>query len=86
MGVDEIYKAIKSIKVDLTGIKESNLNELRKKLTNFPGKVPVYLNMDSNSYKSVQIMVGEDLFVAPNEILMNELKEVVGSHRFSMTI
>ena len=84
--IDEVYKSIKSIKVDLTGFKESNFNDLRKKLSRFPGKTPVYLNLDTNSYKSVQIMVGEDLFVDPNEVLMNEIKEVVGGDRFSVTI
>ena len=59
---------------------------LREKLSLFPGKTPVYLKLDTQAYKSVQILVGEDLFVSPNEVLMDELKELVGEDRFSLTI
>ena len=52
----------------------------------FPGKVPVYLRLDTNSYKSVKILVGENLFVTPNEALFNELKEMIGVGNFSLTL
>ena len=59
---------------------------VREKLAQFPGKTPVYLRLNTQNYKSVQILVGEDLFVAPNESLMEELRELIGEDKFSVTI
>lgn len=84
--IDEIYKVIKTIKVNLAGVNEEGLKRLREKLSHFPGKTPVYLGLDTQSLKSVQILVGEDLFVTPSEVLMNEIKDVVGRERFSVTL
>ncbi len=84
--IDEVYRAIKSINVDLSNLNEKGLTALKEKLTKFPGKVPVYLRLNTKAYKSVQILVGEDLFVEPGEVLMTELKELVGEDRFSLTI
>jgi DNA polymerase-3 subunit alpha len=84
--IEEIYKAVKSISVDLSSLDEKDLTHLKEKLSSFPGRIPVYLRLDTKAYKSVQILVGEDLFVSPNEILMSELKELVGDGNFSLTI
>jgi len=84
--IDEVYKAIKAIHVDLSLVGEQGLNHLKEKLLNFPGKVPVYLRLDTKAYKSVQILVGEDLFVSPNEVLMDELKTLIGEGNFSLTL
>ncbi len=84
--IDEVYKAITSISVELSGVNEAGLSQLKERLANFPGKVPVYLRLDTNSYKSVQILVGEDFFVAPSEILLNEIKDLVGLGKFSLTL
>jgi len=84
--IEEVYKAVKSINVDLSSLDQANLNHLREKLSLFPGRIPVYLRLDTQAYKSVQILVGEDLFVSPSERLMNELKDLVGEGNFSLTI
>lgn len=84
--IDDAYKSVASISVDLSGVNEDGLRKLKEKLSQFPGKVPVYLRLDTNVYKSVQILVGEDLFVAPSDVLMNELKDLVGEGKFSLTL
>ena len=84
--IDEVYKAVKAINVDLSSMGANDLNQLKEKLANFPGKVPVYLRLDTKAYKSVQILVGEDLFVSPTENLMDELKSLVGDGNFSLTL
>ncbi len=84
--VDDVYKAVTAINVELSGVNEDGLKKLKEKLALFPGKVPVYLHLDTNSYKSVQILVGEDYFVNPGESLMNELKELIGAGNFSLTL
>jgi len=84
--VRDVYSAIKSIKVDLGKVGEKGLIDLKTKLSHFPGKVPVYLKIDTQTHKSVQILVGEDLYVSPNEDLMNEIKELVGKENFAVTL
>jgi len=42
--------------------------------------------MDTNNYKKVQILVSEDLYVTPSEVLMEELKVLVGENNFSLTL
>ncbi len=82
--IEEVYKSVKSINVDLSDINEKRLQDLRERLSRFPGKIPVTLKLDTKSYKSVQIMVGEDLFVAPCKDLFEAIKELVGKDSFSM--
>jgi len=84
--INEAYKAVKSINVELSGVNKENLNRLKEKLALYPGKVPVYLSLDTKVFKSVQILVGEDLHVAPNEVLISEIKELVGTGNFSLTL
>jgi len=84
--IRDVYANIKAISVDLSVSAENTINDLKEKLAVFPGKVPVYLKMGSNSRKSVQIVVNEDLFVSPNEKLMNEIKELVGKDNFSVNL
>ena len=60
--------------------------DLQQRLSKFPGKIPVYLRLDTKGYKSVQIMVGEDLFVAPCHDLIEEIKILVGQDNFSMSL
>jgi DNA polymerase-3 subunit alpha len=85
-GIDEVYDMIKSLQVDLSHTGELGLEKLKEKLARFPGKVPVYLQMDTNNYKKVEILVGEDLYVTPSEVLMEELKILVGENNFSLTL
>ncbi len=84
--IEEIYKLIKSISIDLSSLEEKDLVSLKEKLAGFPGKVPVYLRLDTKIYKSVEILVGEDYFISPNEALMNDLKELVGAGNFSWAV
>src|SRR5262249_11978185 len=76
--IRDVYSSIKAIRVDLSALGDSRLKDLKDKLADFPGKVPVYLNVSTKANKGVQILVGEDLFVSPTENLMNEIKELVG--------
>lgn len=82
----DIYGTIKDIRLDLSKVGEDGLKEIRKKLSHFPGKVPVYLNLNTRNYKSVQILVGEDLFVLPSEPLISELKDLVGKENLSVSL
>ena len=85
-GIDEVYDLIKSVHVDLSQASQQGFEKLKEKLARFPGKVPVYVQVDTNNYKRVQILVGEDLYVTPSEILMEEIKVLVGENNFSLTL
>ncbi len=82
--IEEIYKAIKAINLNVSTVTQPVLMSLREKLSLFPGKTPIYLHLNTQEFKSVQILVGEDLFVAPSEALINEIKELVGEESFSV--
>lgn len=84
--ISEAYQAVKAISVELSGVNKENRNRLKEKLSLYPGNVPVYLSLDTKSFKSVQILVGDDLHVTPNEDLINEIKELVGEGNFSLTL
>ena len=84
--IHDVYDSIKAINVDLSSCKESVFDGLKTRLRSSPGKVPVYLKLNTKSKKSVEIVVGEDLFVSPNEGLMNEIKDLVGGDRFTVTL
>jgi len=84
--IHDVYKEIKSINIDLSGLDEHGLKNLKQKLANFPGEIPVYLKLDTKSYKSVQILVGDDLYVAPRKDLIDEIKDLVGQDKFSVTL
>jgi len=85
-GIDEVYDLIKSIHVDLSQVGKAGFEKLKEKLARFPGKVPVYLQIDTKNYKSVQVLVGKDLYVNASEVLMEEIKSLVGPDRFKVVI
>ena len=75
--IGDVYQTVKAINLDLSHVNETALKDLQQRLTKFPGKTPVYLSLDTKGYKGVQIMVGEDLFVAPCKDLIEEIKTLV---------
>jgi DNA polymerase-3 subunit alpha len=85
-GIDEVYDMIKAVQVDLSQANEVVFEKLKEKLSRFPGKIPVYVQVDTHNYKRVQILVSQDLFVTPSEVLMEEIKVLVGETNFSLTL
>ncbi|NTV28588.1 MAG: DNA polymerase III subunit alpha [Candidatus Omnitrophica bacterium] len=84
--INEIYALVKMITVDMTRCEPERLTAIKKRLERFPGKVPVHLQIDTKNFKSVEIKVGRDLFVSPSEILMDEIKSVVGEEAFKVVL
>ncbi|MDE1920987.1 MAG: DNA polymerase III subunit alpha [Candidatus Omnitrophica bacterium] len=83
-GIDEVYDLVKSVQVDLSD--SGQFEKLKEKLMRFPGKTPVYLQMHADNYKKVQILVGEEFYVTPSEVLVEEIKVLVGENNFSLTL
>jgi DNA polymerase-3 subunit alpha len=91
---EEIYKLITAINLNLSGIKENIFESLKTLLGTHRGNIPVYLRLDacltgkqSSTTKSrVQLIVGEGLYVAPNEQLIQDLDELLGPEHLSLVI
>jgi hypothetical protein len=84
--INEIYRLIRMITVDMTKAGPEKLALIRKKLERFPGNVPVHLQLDTRNFKSVEIKVGRDLHVSPSEVLMDEIKTIVGEDSFKVVL
>jgi len=81
--VSAIYASVRSIRIDMTKAEPSRLETVKKRLERFPGTVPVHLQIDTKNLRSVEIKVRQDLYVTPSEVLMEEIKAIVGeSFRF----
>lgn len=85
-GIDEVYKLIKQINVDVSEFGVENLDLIKNKLVRFPGRIPVCLQLDTKNYKSVQIKVGRELYVSPSEVLIDEIKGLVGEKHLHVVI
>jgi DNA polymerase III subunit alpha len=84
--IDDVFKSIQAINIELSGVQENKLKILQEKLATSPGKVPVYLHLDTPSAKRVQILVGEEFFVQPSESLISELENLLGQEKFSLAM
>ena len=84
--VEEIYKLISGMSIDLSGVRENLFETLKSLLTASPGKTPVYLHLDNASRQRVQVVVGNGLFVQPNEKLIGDIESLLGQNRLSLVI
>ena len=84
--VDEVYKLITGVNVNLSGIRENVFESLKELLAAYPGQTPIYLHLDSPSKSRVQVVVGNGLFVQPNEKLIADIEGLLGEDRLSLVI
>lgn len=84
--VNNIYSAVRAIRIDMTKAEPDRLKVIKQKLERFPGRVPVHLQIATKNYKSVEIKVGKALYVTPSEVLMDEIKAIVGDGAFKMVV
>jgi len=84
--VDEIYRSISAVSINLSGIRENVFESLKQLLGTSPGKVPIYLHLDSPAKSKVQVVVGNGLFVQPNEKLIADIDSLLGSERLSLVV
>jgi len=90
---EEIYKLITAMNINLSGIKENIFESLKTLLSDYRGNIPVYLRLDTGvagkqaqARSRVQLVVGEGLYVWPNEKLIQDLDELLGEERLSLVI
>jgi DNA polymerase-3 subunit alpha len=90
---EEIYKLITAININLSGIRGNIFESLKTLLGNHRGNIPVYLRLDTSvagrqapAKSRVQLIVGEGLYVTPNEQLIQDLDELLGPEHLSLVI
>ncbi len=83
---DAIYKSITGININLSGIRENIFESLKELLAASHGNTPIYLRLDTPTKSRTHIVVGENLYVAPSEKLIQDIGELLGEERLSLVI
>jgi DNA polymerase-3 subunit alpha len=84
--IEQAFSLVTTINIDLAGLRENMFETVKEKLSSHPGNIPVYLHLDTPQNKKVKILVNNQLFVSPNEMLIKELDELLGEERLSLVI
>lgn len=84
--MDEIYKQISNISINLSGIKENLFQSLKTLLEAHSGRVPVYLHLDTPTKTRVQMVVGDGLYITPSYKLIQEIVNILGEDKLSLTL
>jgi DNA polymerase-3 subunit alpha len=84
--IDEIYKLISSMNINLSGIRENLFASLKELLASSSGKVPIYLHLDTPTKSRTHLVVGEGLFVEPSEKLISGIEALLGEDKLSLTL
>ncbi|MDD4939709.1 MAG: DNA polymerase III subunit alpha, partial [Candidatus Omnitrophica bacterium] len=84
--MDEIYRLVTGITINLSGIRENLFESLKELLTQYPGRVPIYLHLDTPSKSRVHVVVGDGLFVMPSDKLIRDIESLLGEERVSLAM
>jgi DNA polymerase-3 subunit alpha len=84
--VDEIYKLITAMNINLAGVRENIFESLKELLTASHGNIPIYLRLDTPTKSKIQLVVGEGLYVNPSEKLIQDIESLLGEDRLSLVI
>lgn len=83
---DDIYRLVSGINIDISGIRENLFESLKLRLLNSRGNVPIYLHFNASIRSRVQLVVGEDFFVEPDEKLIDDIEALLGEGRVSLSL
>jgi DNA polymerase-3 subunit alpha len=84
--IEEVYKLITAVNIDLSGIRENLFESLKELLISSSGRIPVYLHLNTPAKSKVQLVVGEGLYVAPSEKLIQDIESLLGEKRLSLVL
>jgi DNA polymerase-3 subunit alpha len=84
--IEQVYKLITSININLSGLRENLFESLKELLATSRGRVPIYLHLDTPSRARVQVVVGDALYVEPNEKLIQDIEALLGDDRLSVVL
>jgi len=84
--IEQIYKLIIALNINLSGLRENLFQSLKELLTNYPGSIPIYLHLVTPKKSKVQVVVDEGLYVEPSEKLIQEIENILGEERVTLVI
>ncbi len=84
--MDEAYKLVTALNINLSGIRENLFESLKELLAASRGTVPIYLHLDTQSKSRVQLVVGEGFYVTPSEKLIQDIDSLIGPEKLSLVI
>jgi DNA polymerase-3 subunit alpha len=84
--IDEAYKLITAVNIDLSGMRENLFESLKELLASSGGRIPVYLHLNTPAKPKVQLVVGEGLYVAPSEKLIQDIESLLGERKLSLVL
>lgn len=84
--IDEAYKLITRVNINLSGIRENLFESLKELLASSSGNTPIYLHLDTPTKSKIQVVVGEGLYVSPSEKLIQDITNLLGEERLSLVI
>jgi DNA polymerase-3 subunit alpha len=84
--VEEIYRLVSAVNINLSGIRENLFESLKGLLVISRGNVPIYLHLDMPTKSRVQLVVGDGFYVTPSEKLVQDIESLLGENRLSLTI
>lgn len=76
--VHKYYTISIQITLFTTGLEEQMLNKLKDILKRHPGKIPVYLGLQSPDHHRVQLEVNPEFYSEPSEQLVSEIETALG--------
>ncbi|MFH1621576.1 MAG: DNA polymerase III subunit alpha [Candidatus Omnitrophota bacterium] len=84
--IEQAFSLVTTINLNLSGLRENIFETVKEKLSSHPGDIPVYLHFNTPQKKNVKILVGSQLFVSSNEMLIKELDDLLGEERLSLIL
>ena len=86
MPVDQIYRSISAVNINLSGLQENIFESLKEILSTSVGRTPIYLHLHTPAKSRVQLLVGDNYFVSPSEELILDIENLIGHDRLSLVI
>ncbi|MBU3958231.1 MAG: DNA polymerase III subunit alpha, partial [Candidatus Omnitrophica bacterium] len=84
--IDEVYKLITALNINISGIRENLFESLKGLLASCPGNIPIYLHLDTPTKSRIQVVVEQGLFVLPSEKLIRDIEGLIGEEKISLAI
>ena len=84
--VDQIYRLISSVNINISGIRENLFESLKDLLVACRGTTPIYLHLDTPLKSRVQLVVGENFFIQPSAELIQDIENLLGENRLTLVL
>ena len=84
--IDDVYKMISSVTINLTGLQENIFESLKGILSQSSGRTPIYLNLHTPLKNKVQMLVGDNYFVTPSHQLIGDIEDLIGHERLVVAL